>query len=441
MRNKITHHWTRLKASTLLRNTLWMFFGQGFGQVLRAVYFLIIPRALGVEQYGAFVGVTSLVAILAPFATGGRGGLLVKNVSRDRRGFGEHWGNSLFVSLLAGSALAIITIFCAKFIFSGHVPWMLIWLVAISDLFFANILDLGTQAFQAFDLLGLTARLSLVGNFTRIIGAVILIAFFHHANAVSWAWCYLAASIAMALITISWVNRKLGKPVLALWRIRPELLEGCYFSVSMSSQTIYNDIDKTMLVRLSTLASTGIYAAAYRLIDVAFMPIRSLLWAAYPSFFRHGANGVGRCTQYAKRLLPRASAYSVLVGLAIYFGAPIVPHLLGPQYARTVIALRWLSPLPLLKTLHYFVANALTGAGLQGVRTAVQVFVGVFNIALNLWLIPAYSWRGAAWSSLASDGLLAVGLWIAVEILCRREENQQRNTPIFPTELESEISV
>jgi len=435
--------WTRLKRSTLVRNTVWMFFGQGLGQVLRAVYFLIIPRALGVEQYGAFVGVTSLVAILAPFAAGGSGGLIVKNVSRDKRVFGDYWGNALLVSLIGGSALAILTIAAARFIFSGNVPWLLVCLVAISDLFFSNVLDIGTQAFQAFDLLALTAKLSLVGNFMRIIGAVVLLLFFHHATAISWAWCYLAASIVMAVIAMYWVSHKLGKPVLAFWRIKPELLEGGYFAVSMSSQTIYNDIDKTMLVRLSTLASAGIYAAAYRLIDVAFMPIRSLLWAAYPNFFRHGANGLGACTNYAKRLLLRAGLYSVGIGLVVFFGAPIVPLLLGSQYGLTVIALRWLAPLPLLKTLHYFVANALTGAGLQGVRTAVQVFVGVFNIGLNVWLIPAYSWRGAAWSSLASDGLLAIGLWLAVLILCRRENNQKtrgKTTPLYTPELESEIS-
>lgn len=435
--------WTRLQRSTLLRNTLWMFFGQGLGQLLRLVYFLIIPRALGVEQYGAFVGVTSLAAILAPFATWGRGPLLVKNVARDKRVFGDYWGNSLFVSLISGSVLIVFMIPAARFVFSGTVPWLLVWLVAISDLFFANILELGAQAFQAFDLLALTAKLSVVGNFTRIVGAVVLIAFFHHASATSWAWCYLAASIAMALITMYWVNHKLGKPVLAFWRLKSELLEGCYFSVSMSSQTIYNDIDKTMLVRLSTLGSAGIYAAAYRLIDVAFLPIRSLLWASYPSFFRHGASGVGACTQYAKRLLPRAGLYSVAVSLAVFFGAPIVPHLLGSEYGRTVTALRWLAPLPLLKTLHYFVANALTGAGLQGVRTAIQIVVGVFNICLNLWLIPAYSWRGAAWSSLASDGLLAVSLWLAVLILCRREDRQRLiagSTLLCPKELESEIS-
>jgi hypothetical protein len=39
---------------------------------------------------------------------------------------------------------------------------------------------------------------------------------------------------------------------------------------------------------------------------------------------------------------------------------------------------------------------------------------------LNLWLIPTYSWRGAAWASLVSDGALVLGLFAAIVSLQRR---------------------
>ena len=43
-----------------------------------------------------------------------------------------------------------------------------------------------------------------------------------------------------------------------------------------------------------------------------------------------------------------------------------------------------------------------------------------FNVLLNLWLIPAYSWRGAAWASLASDAALVVALFAVIVSLRRR---------------------
>src|SRR3954471_13237840 len=108
----------RLRQSSLLKNTLWMFLGQGMRQLLRAAYFLIIPRALGVDQYGLFVGVTSLAAVLAPFASLGIGNLLIKNVSRNHNIFREYWGNSILVSVVSGSALIALMMMLSRFFLS-----------------------------------------------------------------------------------------------------------------------------------------------------------------------------------------------------------------------------------------------------------------------------------------------------------------------------------
>ena len=81
----------------------------------------------------------------------------------------------------------------------------------------------------------------------------------------------------------------------------------------MSAQTVYNDIDKTMLARFSTLDATGIYAAAYRIIDVSFTPVRSVLNAAYANFFRHGKGGIAVSYSYAKRILPKVMGYSLVI--------------------------------------------------------------------------------------------------------------------------------
>jgi O-antigen/teichoic acid export membrane protein len=139
-------------------------------------------------------------------------------------------------------------------------------------------------------------------------------------------------------------------------------------------------------------------------------------------------DGVAATLTYAKRLLFRALGYSALASASILLFAGLVPYILGPEYARTVEAMRWLSLLPMLKAIHYFLSDALTGAGYQGVRTAIQTGVALFNVLLNLWLIPAYSWRGAAWSSLASDALLASGIGMAVLILSRRSRTMLVDT-------------
>jgi O-antigen/teichoic acid export membrane protein len=276
------------------------------------------------------------------------------------------------------------------------------------------------QAFQAFDRLNWTATINVLLSSGRLAGALVLVAFHRHPTALQWGYIYFCSTVIVVVAAWILVATKIESPKLGRPRLAAESREGLYFSIGLSSQTIYNDIDKTMLARLGTLDAAGIYGAAYRLIDVSFVPVSSVLAAAYPNFFRIGANGISAGLAYGKPLLLRAIGYSILVAMALLAFAGIVPYVLGAEYARTAEALRWLSLLPLLKAIHYFLSDALSGAGFQGVRSCIQAGVAGFNVLLNLWLIPAYSWRGAAWSSIASDALLAAAIGTAAFLLSRR---------------------
>jgi O-antigen/teichoic acid export membrane protein len=211
---------------------------------------------------------------------------------------------------------------------------------------------------------------------------------------------------------------------LALSKFKPEIAQGFSFSISSSSLTAYNDIDKTLLARLSTLEATGIYAAAYRFINIAFVPTHSLLVASYPVFFRRGAVGIGGSLSFAKRLAPPVIVYSCVVVIGLLILAPVAPYILGNEYNLAVEAIRWLAPIPFLSAMHYLAGDILTGAGSQGVRSGIQIMAALFNVAMNLWLIPMYSWKGAAWSSLASEALLALSLW-GVIFFYRRRQNSR----------------
>jgi O-antigen/teichoic acid export membrane protein len=103
----------------------------------------------------------------------------------------------------------------------------------------------------------------------------------------------------------------------------------------------------------------------------------------------------------------------------------------------TAEALRWLSILPAFKVVHFFLSDALAGAGYQGLRTLIHAGVAVFNVLINLWIIPAYSWRGAAWSSIASDALLLCGTGAAVLVLFRRSQTGMAETKAFGMSVEA----
>lgn len=421
----------RLKsASTITRNTIWMSIGQGARLVVQALYFTVIARSLGVSNYGAFVGVVALVAIFYPFGSAGRGNLLVRDVARDRSTFPRMWGAALSVCVISGLLLIGVLMAIHRFILPGSISARLVLLVAFSDIIGLNLILISGQSFQAFEQLNWTATINVMISTSRLIGAVLLYLVHHSPTPLQWGYVYFGSTVCVATTATLLVTARLGRPRFNLPKTWHEVREGLYFSVSTSAQTIYNDIDKTMLARLSTFTATGIYGAAYRLIDVSFAPISALLTSAYPHFFRAGSSGIAGSWTYARPYMRRAALYGVAVCLLVMACAGVVPLVLGSEYAKTTEALRWLAPLPFIKALHYFLSDSLTGAGYQWLRSCIQTGVAIFNVLINLWLIPAYSWRGAAWASLLSDGMLALGVYIAIVMVIRHERRRKLTTCI-----------
>ena len=104
--------------------------------------------------------------------------------------------------------------------------------------------------------------------------------------------------------------------------------------------------------------------------------------------------------------------------------APLIPHVVGKGFAESASALRWLCLIPLFRCFHLSAGDALAGSGYQNYRLVTRVVACVANLALNLWLIPQYSWLGAAWASLATDGGLGILDWATIRWLASNEKHK-----------------
>lgn len=399
----------------LLRDTLHMSIGQGGKLAIQAVYFVLIARSLGPSFYGAFVAITALTGIVSPFSGLGTPNLFIKNFRSAKRTAQVCWGNGLLITISSG-ALFSVAITILNLLFHLKAAPMVIFLVAICDLIFMRIADLAAFGFAATGSMKDTAIQGFIMSALRL-GAIAFLSWrYHPVRFEQWILAYVVTGVAGAIYAIYKAWRMWGRPRWDGAAAREDAREGIYFSISTSAQSIYNDIDKTMLGRLSTLADTGIYGAAYRFIDVSMTPVRSLISAAYPQFFKIGSDGGLRATRaYAFRLISKSVLYGLGIFVILVVAAPAIPLILGHRYDAVVPAVRWLAVIPLFRCIHSFLADALTGAGYQGQRTVIQIVVAVVNVLLNLWILPRWSWRGAAWTSIASDALLMVVLWIFME--------------------------
>jgi O-antigen/teichoic acid export membrane protein len=409
----------RMKTRGLLRDTTHLSVGHGFRLVIQAAYFVLVARSLGPDGYGAFVTVVAMAALLGPFSGLGTPNLFIKNVHSGKRVAAICWGNGILLTVLSGALLTAIAVGLSFLLHLKTAPFA-VFLICVADLVLMRVTELAAFGFSASDRMKQTSIQNVVVSLLRLAGITGLMATVHPVTLDRWVLVYLLTTLLGMIYAIAKGSQLWGRPATDLTALREDIAEGVFFSIAGSASTIYNDIDKIMLSKLADLASTGVYAAAYRVIDVSMTPIRSLAAAAYPRFFRKGMEGIGATYSYALALMRRAAAYGFVASAGLWLLAPVLPHILGPKYDAVVPAVRWLALIPFLRCLHSFLADALSGAGLQRTRMTIQVVAALTNIALNLVILPRYSWRGAAWTSLGCDGLLVVMFWFTALYYRRR---------------------
>jgi O-antigen/teichoic acid export membrane protein len=410
---------TRARKSVLVRNAAWLFAGQGLSFIAQAFYFIVLARLLGTTQYGLLAGAIALVAIVSQYSALGSGLLFLRYVSPDHSRFRIYWGNVLMSVFVLGGLLVVGIRLTGRWLV-GPASVPLLFPLAVSDCLFQQLSSCAGQVFQTFEKMKFSAALTLLSNISRCILAIGMLVVLGRASAWQWALASLAVSAVSACIAFATVSRFFGLPLFSPSLLIKRSAEGFVFAISGSTTAVYNDIDKVVLSHFGMNQANGVYSMAYRVVNIGTMPIMSIVSAAFPRFFREGVKGIAATIPMARQLLRRTAFLGIGISAAMFVLAPIIPHLVGKSYAESVSALRWLCLIPFFRCFHLSAGDAIAGAGHQKYRLLSQSIAAVGNLLLNLYLVPRYSWHGAAWASLATDGTLGVMNWLAIIFLSKR---------------------
>ncbi len=411
---------SKLSRSERFKDSWAIFKSFMFKLIVQGIYFVILARSFAPERYGAYVGIVAIVSIFMPFATWGSEKVLIQYVSRERNLFSKYWGTAILKTLVFGSIFVSLILVVYRLISIPNISIYAVFFVALANLIFLRLNDIARDGFLAVGLLNYTAKTIFLVSLNRFFAALLMIASLNNPSIVQWTALYCLATFCAAVISTFLVIKQVNYPKFNLSNVTTELRLGFSFAVGISARSIYNDLDKSMLAKLSTLESAGIYGAAYHILNIALTPILSLGMASFRNFFQKGTAGIQGSFELCKKLLPLSFGYSIFAILGIALCAPIIPIILGSEYGDSAIALVWLSPTIFFRSLHIFAADTLTGANFQNARSTSQVLVAIINGLLNLWLIPLYSWRGAIGATIISEFLLMVFLWGAVYIYSRK---------------------
>jgi O-antigen/teichoic acid export membrane protein len=160
----------------------------------------------------------------------------------------------------------------------------------------------------------------------------------------------------------------------------------------------------------------GEYGAAYRVLDIlVIIFVASINTATLPAFNRVVTESREALVRLARSSITLMLVFGVPVALFGAFYAPEALHVLGGRSylvaAPALAILIWAFPCFLVSSVLY---NALYALHRQTVVTAAFGVTLVFNVALNLLLIPRYSYIASSALTVASEILNGIVVLVAL---------------------------
>jgi O-antigen/teichoic acid export membrane protein len=417
------------RARRVARNAFFMTAGQVLSYGMAGVYSILLARYLGAAGLGTLNVGVALTAIFTIFTSFGLGSLTTREVARDNSQASKYLGNIIPIQVLLGlasivllAALVNILGYSQQTVFVVYILSAGITLSAVSTLFSA--------IFQAFERMHFSSAGTIITSAALLCGALIGIAL--HVSVIGFAFFSVVASGVSLAYSYLICVRKFFVPRLhadlTFWR--SILKEAWPLAAMTMSVMLYFRIDVVFLSAFQGAAQIGLYSVAYTLADatavipgmfiVSLFPVISQLHSSSKHSF------ADTCAKSVKYMLYIGLPVALTVTL---WAKPIIVTLYGANFAGSAVALQiiiWAAAAMYVGTI---LGSTFVSANLQRFSMALSVSLVVFNVAINLLIIPKYGYLGASATTVATEVL---GVVLALFFLTRFGYNLRLRTTGVP---------
>lgn len=409
------------KVQTAFANMGWMMISQIIVSVCAFVYTIFTAQYLGPSDYGIFGAAVSSAALFGLIIDFGLQTYLVRAISTDFDNEHKYLDNAISLKLFL-SILYVLIIYLALSLLGWNSKLVMIsLLIGIENVIKSYHAVLFTS-FQAHEKMKYQAITNILINvFTLIFIFIITYTDFALLGVV---FAYIFANV-IALIYEVWALRKhIIKPKLSfdLQMYKKLLKAGFPFALTGLFYTIYYSIDLVMITQFSTSYATGLYNSAYKLITVLTLfytiyssvvfPVMSKLFKEEKDLLNFSLN---KSIKYLLLVTIPISVFTLFYGydIIMIYGADYV------EAGGVIKILIW--------TVCFLFVNGACSLVLNSSHkeysvTKIYSIAAVFNVVLNLILIPKYDVYGASVATVLSEILILI-----LELYMLRKINQLPN--------------
>lgn len=402
---------------TVVRGTVLLAFAQSLVKLIAFVAVIVLANQLDVTAFGLYNFALAFASLFVPLADLGVDTFLIRELAArpDRRTILT--GTAVWMKFMTGvvTALAILAVFALSP--SSEVSLELMVLAAALIVLRSWPLTI-SAIFRSQHLMGLDAVIQVGAKIFELVAILAAVALH---TSLEGLYAFLIGGSILHMAIASWMSVRRGFLRSAAFDMPTafELIRGGVpFAATGISVMLYFHADAVMLTYLVGESETGLYRAATNIV----FAISGFSSAVVISLFPMIAQRHDEHREETVRLTSHAVTYSVLFTLPLAVGGsilaqPIVDALYRTSYGSAgplLAVLLWWLPFSFVTNV---LGHALGAIGRQSVVLRVAGINAVFNVALNLVLIPIIGALGAAITTVATE-LLGLAM-LQVEVARR----------------------
>lgn len=386
------------------RNTVIIMAGNLIAGFIGMATAICMARYLGVDRFGALSFVLTYIGFFAIIIELGANQIILRDLSRALADAPRLIGNAIMMKL----ALALVTMVlsCAASVFFGNSfeTKLLIYIASFSFLF--NFGGVYVAVFRS----KLEMVCPVAVDILMAVLKLILVIYLAYIRA-SLAW-FMAAIVIVGvpgLLINLVISARMAKPDftidLSIWKRL--LVESWPVVLTAVFIMVYTRVDQLLLFRIKGAQAVGLYSAAVRLVEVLGIVPSAFMVSLFPvmsGYFKTSANAFEKSYYLAFKYM-MLFIMPIAVGTTLLSGE-IIEFFYGSAFVTSSLALGILIWSEVWVFVGIVNTNILIVAGQQKADFFFTGISAIFNVILNLALIPKYGFVGAAIATTVSYGVI-----------------------------------
>lgn len=396
------------RVQTIFKNMGWLFVSQIIASICGFIWTILLARYLGVSKYGILGFALSFTGILSILNDLGIGTHIVRHIATDYDSASKYLGNAISLKTLFSIVTFVISLIILILMNSPPITIQVTLLLTIHSSI-GSMGGLFNGTFQAFE----EGKYQGVNNtiFNVILLIFILIVIYADCGLFGVTFGYLIARIIATVYIYHALKKHIVKPKIEFDKLfcKKIAIASIPFALSSFLYLIYYSIDVVMINGLVGDYATGIYNASYKLISVLTVFYSVYIAVIFPVMSKLFKNDKEVLKVSFEKSVKYLTMITIPLAIAIVlYSSDIITFVYGHKFDVAAQPLSILIWTVCFLFINGAAATLLNASNKEVAVTKVNAIAAVFNIVLNFFMIPHYTYNGAAITTVLSDLLILI---------------------------------